>query len=207
MTDLTEVKTILYISILLYILGVSCSFRIFFLHITQTQKKPPLPARTAATTTTSPIQAPFKKNSKGKRYNMSSTDAPAGDVQDNSYVNRPGQNEYNVPVVKDDTAAAAATEEGGYTDESTADSDAQLGIFISLSLSPLLPLYFSFTHKLTNSPTLFHLFFSLSHPSLTHSHPSPPNSKRRSRHRQNQHSRIENSWSSKGSRILYRAGR
>ncbi|KAL9529650.1 hypothetical protein SMMN14_06279 [Sphaerulina musiva] len=57
---------------------------------------------------------------------MSSTDAPAGDVQDNSYVNRPGQNEYNVPVVKDDTAAAATEEEGGYTDESTADSDAQL---------------------------------------------------------------------------------
>lgn len=138
---------------------------------------------------------------------MSSTDAPAGDVQDNSYVNRPGQNEYNVPVVKDDTAAA--TEEGGYTDESTADSDAQLGIFISLS--PLLPLSFSFsfTHKLTNSPTLFllHFFFFFIHPSLTHSHPSPNNSKRRSRHRQNQHSRIENSWSSKGSRILYRAGR
>lgn len=112
---------------------------------------------------------------------MSSTDAPAGDVQDNSYVNRPGQNEYNVPVVKDDTAAAAATEEGGYTDESTADSDAQLGIFylcLSLSLFLLLPLSFSFTHKLTNSPTLFHFFFPLFHPSislsLTHSHPSPP---------------------------------
>lgn len=195
---------------MLYILGVSCSFRIFFLHITQTQKKPPLPARTAATTTTSPIQAPFKKN-KGKKYNMSSTDAPAGDVQDNSYVNRPGQNEYNVPVVKDDTAAAAATEEGGYTDETTADSDAQLGMYIYLSLSPLLPLSFSFTHthKLTNSPTLFllHFFPSSIHLSHTHSHPSPPNSKRRSRHRQNQHSRIENSWSSKGSRILYRAGR
>lgn len=81
---------------------------------------------------------------------MSSTGAPAGDVQDNSYVNRPGQNEYNVPVVKDDTAAAAATEEGGYTDESTADSDAQLGIFY---LSPLL---------------------SLSPFSSSHSHPSPP---------------------------------
>lgn len=91
---------------------------------------------------------------------MSSTDAPAGDVQDNSYVNRPGQNEYNVPVVKDDTAAAAATEEGGYTDESTADSDAQLGIFISLSpsFSPspshslTLPLSLSHTHSHTHSP-------------------------------------------------------
>lgn len=130
---------------------------------------------------------------------MSSTDAPAGDVQDNSYVNRPGQNEYNVPVVKDDTAVAAATEEGGYTDESTADSDAQLGIFylcLSLSLSPspsffFFLLSFSFTHNL----------------SLSLTHPSPNNSKRRSRHRPNQHSRIENSWSSKGSRILYRAGR
>lgn len=139
---------------------------------------------------------------------MSSTDAPAGDVQDNSYVNRPGQNEYNVPVVKDDTAAATEEEEGGYTDETTADSDAQLGIFISLSL-PFSPFLFLFhTHKLTNPPTLFHLFFPFSiHLSLTHTHPSPPNSKRRSRHRQNQHSRIENSWSSKGSRILYRAGR
>lgn len=94
---------------------------------------------------------------------MSSTDAPAGDVQDNSYVNRAGQNEYNVPVVKDDTAAAA-TEEGGYTDETTADSDAQLGIFISLSLS----LSHTQTHKLTNPPFLFS--FSLFHPSLTHSH-------------------------------------
>lgn len=100
---------------------------------------------------------------------MSSTDAPAGDVQDNSYVNRPGQNEYNVPVVKDDTAAAAATEEeGGYTDESTADSDAQLGIFISLSL--LLPLSFSpFSPSLSLSP------FSFSH---THTHtPLPPTAK------------------------------
>lgn len=81
---------------------------------------------------------------------MSSTDAPAGDVQDNSYVNRPGQNEYNVPVVKDDTAAAATEEEeGGYTDESTADSDAQLGIFY---LSPLLSLLslLSLTHTLTH---------------------------------------------------------
>lgn len=88
---------------------------------------------------------------------MSSTDAPAGDVQDNSYVNRPGQNEYNVPVVKDDTAAAAATEEGGYTDESTADSDAQLGIFISLSPSPSFFLLFSLFHpsiylSLTHTP-------------------------------------------------------
>lgn len=121
---------------------------------------------------------------------MSSTDAPAGDVQDNSYVNRPGQNEYNVPVVKDDTAAAAATEEGGYTDESTADSDAQLGMFYLSLLLSLLSL----------SPSLPSL-------PLTHSLTSPNNSKRRSRHRQNQHSRIENSWSSKGSRILYRAGR
>lgn len=139
---------------------------------------------------------------------MSSTDAPAGDVQDNSYVNRPGQNEYNVPVVKDDTAAAAATEEGGYTDESTADSDAQLGMYIYISLSPLLPLSFSFTHKPTNPlSSFFFPFPSLSH-SLTLTHtPLLPNSKRRSRHRQNQHSRIENSWSSKGSRILYRAGR
>lgn len=143
---------------------------------------------------------------------MSSTDAPAGDVQDNSYVNRPGQNEYNVPVVKDDTAAAAATEEGGYTDESTADSDAQLGMFISLSPSPsfFLSLFHTQTHQPSFSLFLL-LFFPLFHPSiypsLTHSHPSPPNSKRRSRHRQNQHSRIENSWSSKGSRILYRAGR
>lgn len=81
---------------------------------------------------------------------MSSTDAPAGAVQDNSYANRPGQNEYNVPVVKDDTAAAAATEEGGYTDESTADSDAQLGIFISLSPSPS----FFLSLSLTLSPSL-----------------------------------------------------
>lgn len=102
---------------------------------------------------------------------MSSTDAPAGDVQDNSYVNRPGQNEYNVPVVKDDTAAAAATEEeeGGYTDESTADSDAQLGIFY-LSLSPPFSLFISLshTHKLTIPLSSF-FFFSLFHPSLTHS--------------------------------------
>lgn len=138
---------------------------------------------------------------------MSSTDAPAGDVQDNSYVNRPGQNEYNVPVVKDDTAAATE-EEGGYTDESTADSDAQLGMYI-LSLSPLLPLSFYFTHTQTHQPSFF--FFLLSFPSISHSPthtPTPNNSKRRSRHRQNQHSRIENSWSSKeGSRILHRAGR
>lgn len=110
---------------------------------------------------------------------MSSTDAPAGDVQDNSYVNRPGQNEYNVPVVKDDTAAAAATEEGGYTDETTADSDAQLGMYIYLSLS-LLSL--SHTHNLTNPPSLFlHFFppFSI-HPSLSHTHshtPLPPTAK------------------------------
>lgn len=96
---------------------------------------------------------------------MSSTDAPAGDVQDNSYVNRPGQNEYNVPVVKDDTAAATEEEEGGYTDEATADSDAQLGIFISLSLS--FSLFLSLTH--TTSQTLFLLFFPFSiHLSLTH---------------------------------------
>lgn len=97
---------------------------------------------------------------------MSSTDAPAGDVQDNSYVNRPGQNEYNVPVVKDDTAAA--TEEGGYTDESTADSDAQLGIFyLSLSLSPS-PSFFLFlfhTHTHSLSPSL---------PFLTHTHTHTP---------------------------------
>lgn len=94
---------------------------------------------------------------------MSSTDAPAGDVQDNSYVNRPGQDEYNVPVVKDDTAAATEEEEGGYTDESTADSDAQLGIF---SLSPLLP--------------LSSFFFLSIHPSISHSHthtPLPPTAK------------------------------
>lgn len=98
---------------------------------------------------------------------MSSTDAPAGDVQDNSYVNRPGQNEYTVPVVKDDTAAAA-TEEGGYTDESTADSDAQLGIFsLSLSPSPSFSLFHTQTHNLTNSPTLFLLSFFLFHLSLT----------------------------------------
>lgn len=97
---------------------------------------------------------------------MSSTDAPAGDVQDNSYVNRPGQNEYNVPVVKDDTAAAVATEEGGYTDESTADSDAQLGIFyLSLPFSLSLSLSHTQTHKLTNPLSSF---FSLFHPSLTH---------------------------------------
>lgn len=90
---------------------------------------------------------------------MSSTDAPAGDVQDNSYVNRPGQNEYNVPVVKDDTAAAAATEEGGYTDETTADSDAQLGIFISLSpsFSP------SPSHSLSLPLSLLSLTHSLTH--------------------------------------------
>lgn len=108
---------------------------------------------------------------------MSSTDAPAGDVQDNSYANRPGQNEYNVPVVKDDRAAAAATEEGGYTDETTADSDAQLGIYIYLSLSPPFSLFLSLSHKhkLPNSPThqpsFFFLFFSFPsiHLSLTHS--------------------------------------
>lgn len=96
---------------------------------------------------------------------MSSTDASAGDVQDNSYVNRPGQNEYNVPVVKDDTAAAT---EGVYTDESTADSDAQLGIF---SLSFSFSFSFTQTHKLTNSPTLFLLssFFSI-HPSISLTH-------------------------------------
>lgn len=97
---------------------------------------------------------------------MSSTDAPAGDVQDNSYVNRPGQNEYNVPVVKDDTAAATEEEEGGYTDETTADSDAQLGIFISLSLS--------LTHSLTNHQPSFFFFFPLFHPSLTHTHSPLP---------------------------------
>lgn len=108
---------------------------------------------------------------------MSSTDAPAGDVQDNSYVNRPGQNEYNVPVVKDDTAAAAATEEGGYTDESTADSDAQLGIFISLSPPFSLFLSLSHTHKLTNPPTLFLLLFPFPiHLSLTHT-PLPTTAK------------------------------
>lgn len=144
---------------------------------------------------------------------MSSTDAPAGDVQDNSYVNRPGQNEYNVPVVKDDTAAATEEEEGGYTDETTADSDAQLGMYIYISLSPPFSLFLSLSHtqphQLTNPLSSF--FFFLSHPSishsLTHSLTPPNNSKRRSRHRQNQHPRIENSWSSKGSRILYRAGR
>lgn len=103
---------------------------------------------------------------------MSSTDAPAGDVQDNSYVNRPGQNEYNVPVVKDDTAAAAAaTEEGGYTDESTADSDAQLGIFY-LSLSLSFSFFLSLSLSLTLSPS-----HSLTH---THSHthtPLPPTAK------------------------------
>lgn len=98
---------------------------------------------------------------------MSSTDAPAGDVQDNSYVNRPGQNEYTVPVVKDDTAAATEEEEGGYTDEATADSDAQLGIFISLSLSFSLSL--SLTH--TTSQTLFLLFFPFS---IHHSHTHTP---------------------------------
>lgn len=111
---------------------------------------------------------------------MSSTDAPAGDVQDNSYVNRPGQNEYNVPVVKDDTAAAAATEEGGYTDESTADSDAQLGIFISLSPSPSFFLFHTHTHNLTNSPTLFLLLLFFSFPSISHSlthTPLPPTAK------------------------------
>lgn len=98
---------------------------------------------------------------------MSSTDAPAGDVQDNSYVNRPGQNEYNVPVFKDDTAAAA-TEEGGYTDESTADSDAQLGIFYPLSLSLLLPLSFSPSPSHSLSLSLTHL--------LSHT-PLPPTAK------------------------------
>lgn len=114
---------------------------------------------------------------------MSSTDAPAGDVQDNSYVNRPGQNEYNVPVVKDDTAAAAATEEGGYTDESTADSDAQLGIF-HLSLSLSFSLFLSLSHKnsQTHQPSFFFFFspfpsihLSLPH-SLTHT-PLPPTAK------------------------------
>lgn len=104
---------------------------------------------------------------------MSSTDAPAGDVQDNSYVNRPGQNEYNVPVVKDDTAAA--TEEGGYTDETTADSDAQLGMYIYLSLPPspsfFLSLSLSLTHSQTHQPSFFflHFFFFSIHPSLSHS--------------------------------------
>lgn len=102
---------------------------------------------------------------------MSSTDAPAGDVQDNSYVNRPGQNEYNVPVVKDDTAAAAATEEGGYADESTADSDAQLGMYIYLSLpfSPFSP-SLSHSHTQTHQPSFF--FFLLSFPSISLS-PTP----------------------------------
>lgn len=110
---------------------------------------------------------------------MSSTDAPAGDVQDNSYVNRPGQNEYNVPVVKDDTAAAAATEEGGYTDESTADSDAQLGIFyLSLSPSPsfFLFLFHTQTHKLTNPLSSFFFPFPSISLSLTHT-PLPPTAK------------------------------
>lgn len=52
---------------------------------------------------------------------MSSNDQ-ANDEQSNDYASRPGQNEYGVPVVKDD----AAVEEGGYTGEA-ADSDAQLG--------------------------------------------------------------------------------
>lgn len=60
---------------------------------------------------------------------MSSTDAPAGEVQDNSYVNRPGQNEYNVPVVKakddldidktnilESRTRGAAKDQGSYTE-------------------------------------------------------------------------------------------
>lgn len=108
---------------------------------------------------------------------MSSTDAPAGDVQDNSYVNRPGQNEYNVPVVKDDTAAAAAPEEGGYTDESTADSDAQLGIFY-LSLPFSLFISLSHTTSQTHQPSFF--FLSFFHQSISHSltpSPLPPTAK------------------------------
>lgn len=155
MTDLTEVKTILYINILLYILGVSCSFRIFFLHITQTQKKTPSSCSNSShyynITNSSTLTFFLRKKHKEQKDNMSSTDAPAGDVQDNSYVNRPGQNEYNVPVVKDDTAAA--TEEGGYTDETTADSDAQLGMYIYLS--PPFSLFLSISHTLTH--TLTHL--------------------------------------------------
>ncbi|PIA98210.1 hypothetical protein CB0940_06627 [Cercospora beticola] len=49
-----------------------------------------------------------------------SGDAPAGDAQDNDYASRTGQNQYGIPVVKDD----AAVEEGGYGEN--ADSDAQL---------------------------------------------------------------------------------
>lgn len=54
-----------------------------------------------------------------------SGDAPAGDAQDNDYASRTGQNQYGVPVVKDD----AAIEEGGYGEN--ADSDAQLGKFVA----------------------------------------------------------------------------
>ncbi|KAM3413549.1 hypothetical protein BST61_g11538 [Cercospora zeina] len=49
-----------------------------------------------------------------------SADVPAGDAQDNEYASRTGQNEYGIPVVKDD----AGVEEGGYGVH--ADSDAQL---------------------------------------------------------------------------------
>lgn len=213
MTDLTEVKTVgivFYIYIVRNARSLLQLSHLFPPYHSNAKENPYFLLEQQPLLQHHQFKHPLEKNNKGKRYNMSSTDAPAGDVQDNSYVNRPGQNEYNVPVVKDDTAAAA-TEEGGYTDETTADSDAQLGIF---HLSLLLPLSFSFTHththklKLTN-PLLLSFFF-LFHPSLSHTLTltlTPNNSKRRSRHRQNQHSRIENSWSSKGSRILYRAGR
>lgn len=162
MTDLTEVKTVcivFYICIYIVInarslLQLSHLFPPYHSNAKETPSSCSNSSHYYNITNSSTLTFFLRKTHKEQKDKMSSTDAPAGDVQDNSYVNRPGQNEYNVPVVKDDTAAAAATEEGGYTDESTADSDAQLGIFISLSPSPSF--FLSLSHSLP--------FPSISHP-------------------------------------------
>ena len=54
---------------------------------------------------------------------MSNNEIPSGDAQDNSYVNRTGQQQYGIPVTKDDAPVAPnETEEV----DATADSDDQL---------------------------------------------------------------------------------
>lgn len=176
MTDLTEVKTVgivFYIYIVIHAGSLLQLSHLFPPYHSNAEETPIFLLEQQPLLQHHQLKHPLKKN-KGKKYNMSSTDAPAGDVQDNSYVNRPGQNEYNVPVVKDDTAAAAATEEeeGGYTDESTADSDAQLGMYIYLSLSFSLFLSLSHTTSQTHQPSflfLLHFFPFSIHLSLTHS--------------------------------------
>lgn len=183
MTDLTEVKTIgtsqvLYSYIYKYIVIHTRSLlqlsHLFPPYHSNAKENPLFLLEQQPLLQHHQFKHPLKKTKEKKNNNMSSTDAPAGDVQDNSYVNRPGQNEYNVPVVKDDTAAAA-TEEGGYTDESTADSDAQLGIF-HLSLPFSLSFFLSLSH--TTSPTHQPSFFFFSpfsiHLSLTHTHSLTP---------------------------------